>query len=946
MSQREIVEREGELARIADAVEAVRAGGDGVGLLIEGPAGVGKTSLLAELEARAQAGGMRVLRARGTELERDFGFGVVRQLFGPALRSRGEEQRERLFSGPAGLARSVFGFGEEVAIESRPAESTLYGLFWLVANLASEGPMTLVVDDAHWSDTGSLRFLRYLAQRLEALPVLVALGARPNEPGGQAEMVAKLAADLGLARLAPDLLSPAGTAAIVQTRLGERSGAGVEAACHEASGGNPFLLEELLVELEAAAPDAEAIAPERVAAMGPERIAASISERAERLHRLGPEAARAVAVLGAAANLGAVAALVGTDPATAAGIVDGLSAASILVDAPGHRFVHPLLRAAVYEDIPAASRAVWHARAARLLADRGASAEEVAAHLLLAEPGAAEGALPVLEQAATAAIERGTPDAAVTYLRRALEEVGEGERRAHVLDLLGHAELAVRDPASIPHLQEAAALITDPARALAITAALIEVLAYSGEWEAAGALIESADQRFGGGDLPGTLDIEGYRTSMRGYDPTLAVDLGPDLEAHVELLRGREDEESALLRWIVAGLATSRGLPRETVLELVGAPDRLSSLVRPDGRESGMISNAILALLLVDSFEGCEQIAATLSEDGRRRGSVTSMILGVAVAASLDARRGRLAAAEMNLDTAVELITANELSLMMLTTTIHFCLEAIVERSGLQPLAALVEGLELPPMFEVTTSGAMAREVRGALRLAARDREGAIADLRHAESIFRPLGFGPRYGSWRSRLALALPAEEREEALTLAAEERELAIAAALPRGEGIALRTLGILTGGEAGIELMRESVAVLRDGPAPLELARSLAELGAALRRLGRRSEARETLREALDLAQRCGAERLEQRAQEELRIAGAKPRRRAISGVAALTPSEQRVAKQAAAGASNPEIAQELFLTLRTVEMHLTNTYRKLGISSRSELGAELSAEPAVS
>ena len=928
------------MAKIAAAVEAIAPGRDGSALLIEGPAGVGKTTLLAQLEARAATDGKTVLRARGSELEREFGFGVVRQLFGPTLRSLGEEERVRLFSGPANLARAVFGLADEVEIESRPAESTLYGLFWLVANLASEDALVLVVDDAHWSDTASLRFVRYLAQRLAGLPVLVALGARANEPGGQAEMITGLAADLSLPRLAPALLSPEGTAAVVGGQLGARSSASLETACHEATGGNPFLLEELLVELDAA-PGAEPITPQRVSEMGPERIAASVSERAGRLHELGPEAARAVAVLGAAANLGAVAALVGTDPATAAGIVDGLAAASILVDTPSHRFAHPLLRAAVYEDIPAATRAVWHGRAARLLADRGASAEDVGAHLLLAEPGATEEALTVLEGAAAAANERGAPDAAATYLRRALVEVGEGERRAHVLDLLGHAELAVRDPASIPHLQEAAALAADPARALAISAALIEVFAYSGEWEAAAALIESASERFGGSELPGALDIEGYRTSMRGYDPVLAVEFGTDLEAQVELVRGREDEESALLRWVVAGLAANRGLPHETVLELVGPPERYRGLVRPDGRESGMVSNAVLALLVIDSFGGCEEIAAAFVEDGRRRGSVMAIILGVAFSASLNARRGDLAAAEMNLDTATELITANELSLMMLTTAIHFCLDAIVEREGLRPLAELVEGLELPPMFEATTSGAMAREVRAALRLAARDREGAIADLRHAESIFRPLGFGPRYGSWRSRLALALPAEEREEALALAAEEHELAVAAGSPRGEGIGLRTLGLLTEGEAGIELLRDSVAVLRESPAGLELARSLTELGAALRRRKRRLEARETLREALDLAQRCGAERLEARAQEELRIAGAKPRRRAISGSAALTPSERRVAGAAAAGASNPEIAQELFLSLRTIEMHLTNTYRKLGISSRTELGAELSA-----
>ncbi len=180
-----------------------------------------------------------------------------------------------------------------------------------------------------------------------------------------------------------------------------------------------------------------------------------------------------------------------------------------------------------------------------------------------------------------------------------------------------------------------------------------------------------------------------------------------------------------------------------------------------------------------------------------------------------------------------------------------------------------------------------------------------------------------------------LPDADREEALALAAEELELARAVDSPRAEGAALRALGVLRGGEEGIEMLRDSVATLRDAPARLELARSLAELGAALRRGNQRGEAREHLREAAELAQRCGAELLEERVHEELRIAGARPRRRALSGAASLTPGERRVASAAAGGATNREIAQDLFVSLRTVEMHLTNAYRKLDISSRSEL-----------
>jgi DNA-binding NarL/FixJ family response regulator len=132
-----------------------------------------------------------------------------------------------------------------------------------------------------------------------------------------------------------------------------------------------------------------------------------------------------------------------------------------------------------------------------------------------------------------------------------------------------------------------------------------------------------------------------------------------------------------------------------------------------------------------------------------------------------------------------------------------------------------------------------------------------------------------------------------------------------------------------------------VLRDTPARLELTRSLAELGAALRRGKQLTEARDFLREAAELAQQCGAERLEERIDEELRIAGARRRRRAFSGADSLTPSERRVATAAAAGATNREIAQDLFVSLRTVEMHLTNTYRKLDITSRAQLATAIAA-----
>jgi DNA-binding CsgD family transcriptional regulator len=201
----------------------------------------------------------------------------------------------------------------------------------------------------------------------------------------------------------------------------------------------------------------------------------------------------------------------------------------------------------------------------------------------------------------------------------------------------------------------------------------------------------------------------------------------------------------------------------------------------------------------------------------------------------------------------------------------------------------------------------------------------------------------PAIGPWRLLKAEALALLDRhDEALAHAQTDLELARRFGAPGMVGIALRVLGTLER-EAGLEHLREAVAVLHDSSARLEHAKALAALGAALRRSGSRSEAREPLREALDLAERCGAEALAEQAREELSATGARPRRAVLHGVDALTPSELRVARMAAEGRTNREIAQALFVTIRTVEMHLTHGYQKLDISSRAELSDALGTPP---
>jgi DNA-binding CsgD family transcriptional regulator len=234
---------------------------------------------------------------------------------------------------------------------------------------------------------------------------------------------------------------------------------------------------------------------------------------------------------------------------------------------------------------------------------------------------------------------------------------------------------------------------------------------------------------------------------------------------------------------------------------------------------------------------------------------------------------------------------------------------------------------------------------RGRLRLAQGRAADALADFQACEALFGADLWGMQihetgYVHARSGAALALlRLGQRQHACQLADAELADVKAFGAPRALGIALRAAGLVHGGKEGLALLRESAATLDGSPALLERGRSLAELGAALRRDGQRAAARDPLARALDLAARCGARPLAHRAREELNAAGARPRRPWRTGVDALTPSELRVARLAAAGRSNREIAYELYVTLKAVEGHLARAYAKLGIEGRSQLARAL-------
>ena len=316
-----LFEREDDLAALDAALTEAVAGTGGV-LLIEGPAGIGKTVLLEALRRRASAAKMTVLAARGGELERGFGFGIVRQLLEGALIGADGAERDRLLAGAARLAEPVFTDVAAAEDTGDVAFATLHGLYWLVVNLAERAPLLLAIDDAQWADEPSLRFLLHLAHRLAGLPVVVALTVRTDADRHRQDL-GSLMLEARPPVLRPRPLGESAVARLVRDSLGDDASNELCRACAEATGGNPFLLSELLGEFRRDARPANAIDPQAVDRLAPERIAAAVLLRVSRLDPQAPALARAVAVLGEQARLTMCAELAGLDVRKASTLAAG-----------------------------------------------------------------------------------------------------------------------------------------------------------------------------------------------------------------------------------------------------------------------------------------------------------------------------------------------------------------------------------------------------------------------------------------------------------------------------------------------------------------------------------------------------------------------------------------------------------------------------------------------
>jgi DNA-binding CsgD family transcriptional regulator len=922
-----LLEREGELAAIEELLGR-RSGA----LAIDVGVGLGKTSLVQAACRRARELGYQVLSARGSELEVDFAFGIVRQLFERRLSDAEADERTSLFVGPATAVEPLL-LGKSLGASAGDTSfAVLHGLYWIAANLSATRPLLLAIDDAHWADESSLRWLTYLVRRLDGLNLVLLVALRPADPVAANATLLALRGETPTI-LRPALLSEKGVSALVQAAIGGRSNHGLCDAVWTASGGNPLYVTELLRSIEFDERHLTEIDPTELLLGGLEGIRRRVIARVRRVDPIALSLAQVLAILGNGCELRHGATIAGlnmTDATRLAAVLVGLE---VLADDDPPMFIHPIVRDALEMSLGNGGRDTAHRSAARLLHASGASARQIAAHLAFVRPAGDEWVLARLDEAAQAANQNGAPKVAADLLNRALAEPPADSLRIGLLRRAARAEVTAGREAALTHLEEALRLSADPCERAEIALEVAEAYAALFRWVEAVDVIERALAELGDADQALVGRLEGELVICGVHDARRASRVKLVLERYGALSSAATQTEALAAKGMAMVLA---GRPaEEAAIPLEAALSRAAA----QGENWDTQAALLWSLVTAERFHSVEGALKLMIAEVQRSGSARGFVAVYSTLALLKLRLGALPEADAAARVALEVVRESDFrpGLPFVATVLA---DVAVEAGELADAEAL---LCLLPQngWPAGVGTVLIPASRARLRLAQGLLTEALTDFQTCAGMFSPEVWGTEirdagYLHARAGAALALlRLGERERARDVAEAELADVKVFGAPRALGVALRVAGLARGGSKGIDLLNESVTSLRKSPAALERAHSLAELGAAMRRHGSRAAAREPLSEALDLAARCGARPLVARVREELKATGARPRREWRTGLEALSPRELRVVQLAAQGRSNREIAYQLYVTLKTIEGHLARAYTKLGIERRHEL-----------
>ena len=886
-----------QLSVVGSILERTRSGRGQV-LVVEGTLGTGRTSLLEQVQRLALEAGTPVLRARADRSERELPFGVIRQLV------HGLSLAPPATAGP-GRARAA-------SVESAA---------WRLVDVGRDSPsgLVLLVDDADQTDEESLSTLCAVALRSAstAVTVVMATGTARARPG--LDHLRSQGTVLALGALSRDRASR-----VVCSALPEAEPEYVDAVL-AATGGLPLLLAAVLAD----PPPLDRV-PHDVPPAVRYRVRALLAEQGPEARRL----AEAVAVLGPGAELGRAGALAGLEPAEASRGADSLAADGLLTVAPRLGFEQPLLARAVLDDLPVHTLSSLHRAAARLGAERD-EPDVVDGHLLLTQPSGDAWVAGRLAAAASRAEDRNDPASVAAHLSRAAAEPPPLASLPGVLLRLAGARIALGEAGAANDLEQLLRLPCTAEDRLQATRLLAELWLLKGDRPAVLELLETAldgadlDDPAHGGLLSRHLTITVLDARYREHADRLLAPLlaaaragtlprDPGVAAHVALR----------LAW--------EGAAADLVRRMVDRAMSCDPLVDPDAQGS-LLGFAVRALVATDQLGEAERVCTEALEAARGRG----MAFGVGYAsyhrALVRLEAGALDAAVADLDLAGEPAARGWRSADPwrgeLLARVHL---ARGDLAAAREAIALADGTPDTSLVSTFVSDAGAR-----LALAeGRPLDALDLALRSGRSLAAAAFDTPVLVPWRHVAAKAAYALQRpQEAVRLGDEAVATARLTSSAAVLGAALTVAGEVSPTKRAVPLLSEACEVLAGNPARLTHAHALVALGRALRQTGRRAAAREPLRQGLAAALAMRAQPLVRLARSELVAAGARTRREAVAGPGALTPSERRVARLAVTGRTNASIADELCVSLKTVETHLGQAYRKLAISGRSGLAEAL-------
>jgi DNA-binding CsgD family transcriptional regulator len=883
--------RGSELRVLTDAVGAL-AGGQGQVIVLSGETGIGKTTLLRQAGDLGRAAGVHVLWANGSVLEREFAFGVARQLLpeldGALLKTRAEAPFE-----------------------------AIQALFARVGEIAAAGPVLLVVDDLQWADAASLRFLNYVATRIGTLAVTVLAGRRLDDTNGE-PLVAELTARAHQVWVAP--LKVADVAELAGRVFDDEVDDEFARACHAASGGNPFLVAEALAVLRE-----QGVRPtgDGVPYVATVTSRAVVDRTASRLRTVDGalELAQALTVTGDHGRLELAVEVAGLGTEQAASALDALFRGRVVrYERDAVVFVHSIVASAVAATLNPLRARAWHARAAELCHRHFRTVERTAAHLLQAGPPHAGWQVDALAEAAEAAHRVGAFESAATLLRHALSAASlPDDLRLRLRAGLGAALIFDDAVASREMLTDVLPLTSGRLYAQVASDLLLATLNTEG-FIAGTKIVGSVVDEVAEHDLAAALPLiaRSMGTGWLSDSPVRA------LLDRVEAVADSHPHGPAIVAAARAQLAG------EIMSDAAAAAARATRALElfwgsgePEAADMSIPLGAVQGLLVAERFDEALAWAARAEELAARRGW-PKVLRGAAWA--------RYACALLTGHTDAALSAARDFeasgialgSGKPLPYSNGYVAGALLAAGRPDEAEAALGALALGELR--ASDQFVAAATRAALRLAQHRWAEALADALMCGRLLPKTVANPLIAPWRPIAALAAHGlGDPAQAQRLADAELHLARRWGTPHTLGLALSTAGIVHGDKA---LVREAVDVTRDTPARAASMWALLAL-----------DEPDALTEALRIAEQNGWGAVVPAVREALRAHGRRPGTRPVT---ALTRGERAVADLAARGLTNAAICDRLHLAPRTVEQHLTRTYRKLGITGRTGLVPALQAD----